>query len=262
MDFANVSTNLLGLWTNPSFNSELASQLLINEPLKVHEEKEGFLKVEQLDGYAGWADKRFLAKCSGRDFVNFEKTCNFIISTAQAKLSGNKSTSLPPYFLYYGTKIKGTKSKNGMISTKLPTGKTAYLKPQNIKPINRREPVSGQKLIKEARKWLGVPYLWGGVTPAGFDCSGFVRQVFAQFNVYLPRDTKDQVKVGQEVARSSIMTGDLVFFDRHVGIAVTRNQLIHSSRGANGASIQSIEKGGDDYRADLDLNFATARRLI
>jgi len=262
MDFAKVSTNLLDLWMEPRYNSERASQLLFNEPLKIHEKRKSYLKVGQVDGYTGWADKRFLTDCSELDYTNFEKSCNFIITSARSTLSDNKSQSIPPHFLCYGTKIKGTKSKHGTISIKLPTRKTAHLKPQYLKPINRRAAVTGRKLVNEAAKWLGVPYLWGGVTPAGFDCSGFVRQVFAQFNVYLPRDTKDQINAGQEVDRSSIMIGDLVFFKRHVGIAISRSQLIHCSLGSNGIRIQSIEKGGDAYRADLDLNYATARRLI
>ncbi len=262
MDFARVSTNLLDLWLEPRYNSERASQLLFNERLKIHEEQAGFLRVEQTDGYTGWADQRFLAECSGADFTNIEESCNFIVTAAQTKLLDNKSQSTAPHFLCYGTKIRGTKSKSGTISFKLPTGQTAHLKPQNLKPINRKEIVTGLKLVKEAQKWLGVPYLWGGRTPAGFDCSGFVKQVFGQFNVDLPRDTKDQIGVGKEIGRNSIMMGDLVFFKRHVGIAITKSRLIHCSVGSNGVRIESIEMGGECYRADLDQNFATVRRII
>jgi len=262
MNYAKVSANLLDLWYEPKYNSERSSQLLFNEPLKILDEQEGFCKVEQTDGYTGWADKRFLLECPLSDFAEFEKQCNFVVKVDQAALSGQKSATLPPHFLYYGTRLKGKLGQNGKVSVTLPSGKKAYLKPQNLKPINRKEAVTGQKLVKEAQKWLGVPYLWGGITPAGFDCSGFVRQVFAQFHVYLPRDTKDQIKVGQEVDRSSIMIGDLVFFKRHVGIAISRNQLVHCSLGSSGTRIQSIEKGGEDYRADLDLNYATTRRII
>jgi cell wall-associated NlpC family hydrolase len=203
-----------------------------------------------------------LAESSGQNFSGFEKTAKFIVTAAQAILLNDKSESTPPHFLYYGTRVKGIKSKNGLVAIILPNGDKGYLKPQNLKPINRNEPVTAPKLVKEAKKWLGVPYLWGGITPAGFDCSGFVRQVFAQFYIYLPRDTKDQIKAGREVARDSIKTGDLIFFKRHVGIALNRTQLIHCSVGSNGARIQSIEKGEKNYRRDLDQNYAVARRII
>ena len=262
MNFAKVAANLLDLWMEPCYNSERASQLLYNEPLKTLEERDGFLKVQQTDGYTGWADQRFLIESLEQDFRGFANSVNFIVTAAQAKLMDNKLESIPPHFLYYGTRIKGTKSKNGIVASTLPNGQKTYLKPQNLKPINKNEPVNANKLLKEAKKWLGVPYLWGGISPAGFDCSGFVRQVFAQFNVYLPRYTEDQINAGREVARDSIKTGDLVFFKRHVGIAMNKSQIIHCSLGSSGVRIQSIDKGENDYRNDLDQNYAVARRII
>lgn len=262
MNYAKVSANLLDLWTEPKYNSERASQLLFGEPVKVHEESESFFKVEQTDGYTGWADQRFLIECSSTDFSEFNRLCNFVVKAAQAPLSGQKFPTVPPHFLYYGSRIKGKPGPNGKVAITLPTGEKAYLKPQNLKPINRKEAVTGQKLVKEAQKWLGVPYLWGGLTPAGFDCSGFVKQVFAQFNIFLPRDTKDQITSGREVARDSIKIGDLVFFKRHVGIAMTKSKIIHCSLGSAGTRIQSIDRGEPDYRNDLDQNYATTRRII
>lgn len=257
-----MSANLLDLWAEPRYNSERASQLLYGEALKIIAEKDGFLKVAQIDNYTGWADKRFLTESSEKEFGNPDRPTNFIVKTAQAKLLDEKQASAPPHFLYYGTKLKGTKSKNGLIAISLPDSGKAQLKPQNLKPINRKEHIVGQNLVKEAQKWLGVPYLWGGITPAGFDCSGFVRQVFAQFSVFLPRDTKDQINAGSEIDRDCIMAGDLIFFKRHVGIAMNKNQLIHCSLGSNGVRIQSIVQGESDYRGDLDQNYATARRII
>jgi cell wall-associated NlpC family hydrolase len=67
---------------------------------------------------------------------------------------------------------------------------------------------------------------------------------------------------GKEIPRNSIKAGDLVFFKRHVGIAMNKNTLIHCSLGSNGVRIQTIESGGEDYRPDLDENYATTRRII
>ncbi|MGH8015171.1 MAG: C40 family peptidase [Candidatus Zixiibacteriota bacterium] len=262
MDFAKVSANLLDLWTEPRYQSERASQLLFLEPLRLLSERDGFFQVEQSDGYTGWADQRFLVKCAESAFNNYNKTANFIITSGQAKLLGEKWQSIPPHFLYYGTKLTGAKTKSGFIRFKQQSGETAYVKAQNIKPIIRKEAATGKKIVKEAQKWLGVPYLWGGITPAGFDCSGFVRQVYAQLNIYVPRDTKDQINAGREVDRKSIMIGDLVFFKRHVGIAINGSSLIHCSLGSNGVRIQSIEKKEKDYRPDLDINYVTTRRII
>jgi cell wall-associated NlpC family hydrolase len=122
--------------------------------------------------------------------------------------------------------------------------------------------VSAAGVIREARRFLGVPYLWGGISPAGFDCSGFVRAIFSRFGIRVPRDTRDQVKAGIKVDRVNVRPGDLLFFNRHVGIALRHNRMIHASLGGGGVGINSLRPGDDDYRKDLDDSFVTARRLL
>ena len=95
---------------------------------------------------------------------------------------------------------------------------------------------SRSKIVQEAKKHLGVPYLWGGNTPAGFDCSGFTRYVLNQCGYTLPRTTEEQVKVGTAISKSALQPGDLVFLQNtyrsgvsHVGIYIGNDQMIHAS---------------------------------
>ena len=92
------------------------------------------------------------------------------------------------------------------------------------------------KIVTEAKNHLGVPYLWGGSTPIGFDCSGFIQYVFKSCGVSLPRTTELQVSVGVSVSKSNLRPGDLVFLQNtyrngvsHVGIYIGNNQMIHAS---------------------------------
>jgi cell wall-associated NlpC family hydrolase len=90
---------------------------------------------------------------------------------------------------------------------------------------------SPEAVIAYASKFLGVPYVWGGTTPAGFDCSGFVKYVFAHFGITLPRVAADQQKVGTYVSREDLQPGDLVFFGdpaHHVGIYIGNGYMIHA----------------------------------
>ena len=95
--------------------------------------------------------------------------------------------------------------------------------------------VSAEAIIATAKQYIGVPYVWGGSTPSGFDCSGFVQYVFARHGIALPRTSAQQYTVGTWVAKSNLRPGDLVFYNTsgsgvsHLGIYIGNGQFIHAS---------------------------------
>ncbi len=112
--------------------------------------------------------------------------------------------------------------------------------------------VTGNAIVDYAYKFLGTPYVWGGTSPSGFDCSGFTQYVFRNAaGVNLPRTTYDQINVGVPVSYNNLQPGDLVFpHTGHVGIYVGNGQMIHAPSTGDVIKVSSVYK------------FYTARRVV
>ena len=120
----------------------------------------------------------------------------------------------------------------------------------------------GQQLASFARKFIGVPYVWAGRSPSGFDCSGFVWYVYNNFGIQLPRMADGQFETGAPVSRRDLVPGDLVFFSTyepgpsHVGIYIGGGNFVHASSGADEVTITPM---GKQYYVERYLG---ARRII
>lgn len=123
--------------------------------------------------------------------------------------------------------------------------------------------VSGDDLVNYMKQFVGTPYVWGGSSPSGFDCSGLMQYVFGKFGINLPRVTYDQIGVGQAIGLKGLRPGDLMFFDTepgtkgpdHVGMYIGGGKMIDAPRPGKNVEVVDITKG---YYAD---RFMGARRM-
>ncbi len=138
-----------------------------------------------------------------------------------------------------------SKSKTATVSK---TARKTTAKPATSRSYASTAPASTSKaaaVISTAKKYIGVPYVWGGTTPSGFDCSGYTKYVFAKHGINLPRTSAEQYNVGTYVAKANLKAGDLVFFTTykagpsHLGIYLGNGSFIHASS-SKGVIISSL----------------------
>ncbi len=107
----------------------------------------------------------------------------------------------------------------------------------------------GQQIVETAKQYIGTPYVYGGMSPSGFDCSGFVKYIYSLYGVSLNRVAADQANNGYPVMKENLQPGDIICFSSsvggsyigHVGIYVGNNQFIHSPRTGYTVTIESLD---------------------
>lgn len=222
-----------------SERSEMVSQLLYGEMLIVIEVRDRWLLVQNFtDKYLGWVDRKMIQLMSDKDFEIFASSqfdiLYYPINHCILEVSG-ESVYLPAGSRLYHF---GENNKPGFFP------KITYDPIYNI-VINN---ISGEKIIDLSKLFLNAPYLWGGKSVLGIDCSGLVQLVFSMLNLQLRRDANEQAMKGKLVNfLEEAREGDLAFFANeagniiHVGILLGPNKIIHAS---GWVKIENIDANG------------------
>lgn len=219
--FAYCNLAIVPVRSQPCDTSEMVTQILFGEHFTILEQHANWTKIElALDTYQGWIDSKQMQIICAEDFDFLQKTdpiysanlLDFISTTDKQLMSIPLGSCLTPLrlnsintenFTYEGKSITGSKNKNLFLRT--------------------------------ASMYLNAPYLWGGKTPFGIDCSGFTQMVYRLNGFNIPRDASMQANIGDALSFiEESELGDLAFFDNaegnitHVGIIMEDNYIIHA----------------------------------
>lgn len=145
--------------------------------------------------------------------------------------------------------VKAFQSSQGLEADGL-IGPATYraLMGREIPQVTRGSNAIARRIVSSSMAYIGVPYVFGGTSPGGFDCSGYVRYVFAQAGIYLPRTADAQYEMGTPISTGELRPGDLVFFSTydygasHVGIYLGDGNFINASS-SRGVAIDSLYSG-------------------
>ncbi|MBM7693065.1 hypothetical protein JOC77_002504 [Peribacillus deserti] len=242
-------------------NNLVQTQALLGEEVLITEEKEGWSHVVCLSqpsskderGYPGWIPT-----------VQLTRNQNWSLSEGPAAVIQSKKTLLTTdkgddLEVCYQTILPLISQENGRVRVKIPAG-SGELNEGDVKIYMSLSSIpkgNGKGIVEAGEQFVGLPYLWGGVSSFGYDCSGFSYTMCKANGYIIPRDAHDQLNTGSEADLNNLLPGDLLYFAyeegrgsiHHVGIYYGDGKLLHSPN--TGKCIEIIPLAGTLYEKEL-----------
>lgn len=233
----------------PEDGAELVTQALYNEEVQLLGDADGWFQVQVPDGYVGWTKATSLARFSGEESPWLGATGRVYAARAEVALRDQPrpdSTALKT--VYLGTPLGVIERAEGWLAVRLAGLGRGWVATGDVLPadVNKVKATFARDVLATARTLIGRPYLWGGTSPLGYDCSGLVYEVYKVHGVKLPRDADEQFKAGRPVGPKGLRPGDLLFFSSggeeptHVAIFAGGDEAIEAVRSGGGVKVSSF----------------------
>jgi hypothetical protein len=273
-----INLSVANIRSKPDDRAELTSQALLGTPVKILKKSSGFFLVQTPDEYIGWTDDEGVSSMNKNqldDWLTSEK----IIYTTEFGFSYSEPNeySVRVSDLTAGNVLMKLGEQKDFINTKYPDGRIAFIKKtecQNFsKWINKKDATS-EDILHTAQSFMGIPYLWGGTSAKGMDCSGFTKTVYFLNGIILERDANQQSFQGELVDTKDgfekLLPGDLLFFGSqatdstkeritHVGIYMGDYKFIHAS---GKVKINSFDRNASNFSEYRLKHFVRAKRYL
>jgi len=273
-----VNISVANIRTKPEHSAEMATQALLGTPLKIYKKKGGWFMVQTPDDYIGWLDDDGFSQMNKVEFDIWNNSEKIIVTNKFGfSSSGKDENSVPVSDLVAGNILKFKNVDDSFTEVEYPDGRIAFIPSKHVQNYHswlKSLEINQKNLISTAKSFMGLPYLWGGTSAKGVDCSGFTKTIYFLNGVLLPRDASQQVNVGElvdtENGFDNILPGDLLFFGRkadgdkkeratHVGMYIGDTEFIHSSGMVKINSLDSSRENFSEYRFK---SFIRAKRII
>ncbi len=273
-----VNLSACNIRTRAGHSQELSTQATLGTPLRVYKEDGGWYRVQTPDDYLGWLDPggfELMDEAAYNDWMQKAKVVH--LSDFGFSYSEPDTESTPVSDLVEGSILAFRGTENNFAEVSYPDGRIAYIPAVEVMGYDlwlaSRDP-NMENILATAYAFVGRPYLWGGTSGKGVDCSGFTKMVFYLNGVILPRDASQQVHTGVEIetdtSLQNLQVGDLLFFGRkatedlperivHVAIYAGDGKIIHSSGKVREESLRPDDPTYNDYRMKT---FVRAKRVL
>ncbi len=267
-----VNISVANLRSKPGHSSELATQATLGTVLNVYKKEDNWFYVQTPDKYLAWVDEGGIELVESQKAENWQVDDKVIYTETygHAYLGPEEDVSIVSD-LTAGNLVKLVKIGAENYLVRFPDGRNAYVRKNESAVYDQwlnELDGANETLIATAQDLMGIPYLWGGTSTKGVDCSGFTKTVYFLNGMVIPRDASQQVHTGILVDSTrnfdKLQKGDLLFFGRkatdstaqrvvHVGMWIGHNEFIHSSGKVRISSIDKTSKNYDAYNLNRYL---------
>lgn len=273
-----VTLSVANLRTEPKHRAELATQATMGTPVRVWKKEKDWYLVQTPDQYLAWVDASGLALMDAVRYAAWQQGEKLLYTKPYGfAYAGPEMGGATVSDLVYGDVLLLKGQQQGFYQVAFPDGRTAFVPAAEASQykawLASRQPTEAN-LVAAGKQLLGLPYLWGGTSFKGVDCSGFTKTVYFMNGLVLPRDASQQVHMGQLVDTSKgweqLQPGDLLFFGTpatadkpervvHVGMWIGGNQeFIHA---AGRVRINSMNPEAPNFDAFEQQRFLRAKRI-
>jgi len=272
-----INISVANLRSRPKHSAELATQATLGTPVKVLKKQGEWYYIQTPDNYLSWVDKGGITVMPAQRFTQWKAQDKVVYTKTygHAYTGANKKEIVSD--LVAGNILALIKRTEDYYEVSYPDGRMAFISKNEAESytgwVKDRVP-EPKKLVATAKKFMGVPYLWGGTSTKGMDCSGFTKTIYFLNGMVIPRDASQQVHTGKVIDTvqdfSALQQGDLLFFGRkatattpekvvHVGMWIGNNEFIHASEMVR---VSSMDADAENYDAYNKNRYLRTKRLV
>ena len=272
-----VATGVADVRRDPDGSSEQVTQALLNMPVYAGKPEGEWMPVKLVD-YMGWMRVSDLAEPVASGFCKVGENCSTplplvaVITATHTPLYEDAEGDQSSGTTYFSTRLPPLDTTHpARVQVTLPGGHAAWIERSDLEIRQQKLPYPRQTartVTTYARGFLGVPYLWGGTSWQGIDCSGFVQLCYRMGGYFIPRDADQQDGfLYHAIERHNMRAGDLIFFGSHeithVGMALNDHEYIHAEgQKYNRVTINSFRSIDEHYYPRLDEIVWSIKRVI